>query len=70
MVTGCPNCPKWKAKYGRAKQELLEVSEKLRASNLRKEKVDRAVTKQVGLSRAALCKARGILEQGNDSNHH
>ena len=70
MAAGCPNCPKWKAKYSRAKQELIEVSEKLRMSNARKEKVDRAVSKQVGLSRAALCKARGILEQANDSNHH
>jgi len=65
----CANCPKWKAKYGRAKQELNQLNEKLRASNLRKEKVDRAVIKQVGLSRATLTAARGILEQ-EDSSHH
>ena len=41
--------------------------EKLKAANIRKEKVDRALNKELGKTHSVLCQARGLLEQANQS---
>jgi len=57
----CPNCPKWQIKYSKAKQTLAATLEKLQAANARKEKVDRALNKELGKTHNILCQVNHIF---------
>lgn len=54
-TSSCANCPRWQNKYIKAKQTLAATLEKLQAANLRKEKVDRALNKELGKTHNILC---------------
>ena len=54
-TTDCVNCPRWQNKYHKAKQTLAVALEKLQAANVRKEKVDRALSKELGKTHNILC---------------
>lgn len=56
--SSCVNCNRWENKYIKAKQTLAATLEKLQAANVRKEKVDRALNKELG-------KTHNILSQVN-----
>ena len=55
ITANCPNCPRWQNKYAKAKQTLAATLEKLQAANVRKEKVDRALNKELGKTHNILC---------------
>lgn len=61
ITPNCPNCPRWQNKYAKAKQTLAATLEKLQAANLRKEKVDRALNKELGKTHNILCQVFLVL---------
>uniref|UniRef100_A0A0N8E3C9 Golgin subfamily A member n=1 Tax=Daphnia magna TaxID=35525 RepID=A0A0N8E3C9_9CRUS len=67
--SGCASCTRWENKYIKAKHTLAATLEKLQAANVRKEKVDRALNKELGKTHNILCQARGLLEQANHGSH-
>lgn len=64
----CANCQIFQTKYFKAKRTLTATLEKLQAANVRKEKVDRVLNKELGKTHNILCQARGILEKANQAN--
>lgn len=59
--SSCANCPRWQNKYVKAKQTLAATLEKLQAANLRKDKVDRALNKELGKTHNILCQVYYLL---------
>lgn len=62
-TTDCVNCPRWQSKYLKAKQTLAATLEKLQAANVRKEKVDRALSKELGKTHNILCQVIFMLTE-------
>ena len=58
--TNCVNCNRWENKYVKAKQTLAATLEKLQAANVRKEKVDRALSKELGKTHNILSQVKRI----------
>ena len=59
--SNCANCPRWQNKYIKAKQTLAATLEKLQAANMRKDKVDRALSKELGKTHNILCQVNLVL---------
>ena len=51
---------RWENKYVKAKQTLAATLEKLQAANVRKEKVDRALSKELGKTHNILSQVKRI----------
>ena len=69
-VAACAECETLRRKYSRAKVTLAATLEKLQAANVRKDKVDRALSKELGKTQSVLSQARGFLEYANHNQNH